>query len=123
MLRILSVLVAIWFPAFTAAELLKVDDLEVNLLLSEGGPVISLDLQDADLGSVLRLFSKIAERNIVAAKGDAGKVSLRLKDVPFSQAFDVLLKAEELYAVTDGSVTIVYPRDKFPELWSSFSSP
>ena len=74
------------------------------------GPPISIDLVEANIHSVLRIFSEVTNTNIVAHPDVNGKVQrLRLIEVPVDQAFEVVLRTYELYAVDEGNVTIVYP--------------
>ena len=54
-------------------------------LVSDAAP-ISLDLQEADIHSVLRLISTTAGVNIVASDAVGGKVTVRLEDVPWDLA-------------------------------------
>ena len=81
---------------------------------SDRGQLVSLDLQDAEVTSLLRMFSNIMNTNIVAHSEVGGKISaLRLIDVPIEQAFRLVLRVRGLYASTNGNVTIVYPLSRF----------
>jgi type II secretory pathway component HofQ len=57
------------------------------------GRPISVDLEDADILSVLRLLSEYAGVNIVAGKDVTGTVTVRLHNVPWRQALEIILKA------------------------------
>jgi type IV pilus secretin PilQ/predicted competence protein len=76
------------------------------------GRLISLDLQDADIDSALRIIAEVSNLNIVAGDGVAGKVTLKLVDVPWDQALDVILKSHGLDKVLEGNVMRVAPIDK-----------
>ena len=76
------------------------------------GRLISLDLQDADIDSALRIIAEVSNLNIVAGDGVAGKVTLKLVDVPWDQALDVILKSHGLDKVLEGNVMRVAPVDK-----------
>lgn len=54
---------------------------------------ISVDLENADILSVLRLLSEYAAVNIVAGKDVAGTVTVRLHNVPWHHAFEIILRA------------------------------
>ncbi|HWC65597.1 MAG TPA: secretin and TonB N-terminal domain-containing protein [Thermoanaerobaculia bacterium] len=56
------------------------------------GEPISLDLKDADLVDVLMSFSKIAKENVVVDPGVRGSVTVRLRDVPWDQALDLIVR-------------------------------
>jgi len=57
------------------------------------GRPISVDLENADINSVLRLLSEYAGVNIVAGKEVKGTVTVRLHNVPWHQALEIILKA------------------------------
>jgi type IV pilus assembly protein PilQ len=71
--------------------------------LSSGEP-ISLDLKDADLKDVLRTFAKLARLNIAIDPEVKGSVTVRLHDVPWDQALDVILQVNGLGYVLEGNV-------------------
>ena len=80
------------------------------------GPPISIDLREADIHSVLRIFSDITHTNIVAHPDVQGTVKrLRLIEVPADQAFEIILRSYGLFAVDEGNVTIVYPLKTYLE--------
>jgi len=60
---------------------------------------ISLDLQNAEIHGVLRLFSTFAGINIVAGDDVKGTVTVRLVDVPWDQALAAVLAAKGYAAV------------------------
>ena len=59
---------------------------------------VSLDLQDADIHNVLRLFAEVSGLNFVASDDVQGKVTVFLEDVPWDQALAVILHSEGLGA-------------------------
>ena len=61
-----------------------------------GGRRISLDLQDADLVNVLRLFGELANLNMILAPDVRGKVTVRLVNIPWDQAMEIILKMNGL---------------------------
>ncbi|MBI3548227.1 MAG: hypothetical protein HY078_04145 [Elusimicrobia bacterium] len=64
------------------------------------------NFKDTDLLSILRSFALKYNRNIIASAGVGGKVSLQLHNVPFDEAFRILLDHMELVAVQKGSNVI-----------------
>ncbi|HXG88401.1 MAG TPA: secretin N-terminal domain-containing protein [Vicinamibacterales bacterium] len=74
----------------------------------QGNPV-SLDFQGADLRSVLRTFAEISGLNIVIDPTINGTVDVSLKDVPWDQALDIILKANKLSFAIDGTVVRIAP--------------
>ena len=74
----------------------------------QGNPV-SLDFQGADLRSVLRTFAEISGLNIVIDPSITGVVDVSLRDVPWDQALDIILKSNKLGYVVDGTVVRIAP--------------
>jgi type IV pilus assembly protein PilQ len=71
------------------------------------GEPISLDLKDADIRDVLLTFSKLARLNMVIDPDVRGSVTVRLENVPWDQALDVILKSNGLGYVLEGSMVRV----------------
>ncbi len=88
--------------------------------LTYTGRLISLDLQDADIDSALRIIAEVSNLNIVAGDGVVGKVTLKLVDVPWDQALEVILKSHGLDKVLEGNVLRVAPVDKLRAERESF---
>ncbi len=76
------------------------------------GRLISLDLQETDIDNALRIIAEVSNLNIIASDDVTGKVTLRLIDVPWDQALDVILKTNGLDQVTEGNVIRIAPVDK-----------
>jgi len=60
------------------------------------GKKISLDFKDADIQNVLRLIAEVSDKNIVISEAVKGKVTIRLLNVPWDMALDVILKTYAL---------------------------
>ena len=73
-----------------------------------GNPV-SLDFQQADLRAVLRVFAEISGLNIVIDPAVKGTVDVALRDVPWDQALDIILRANKLGYSVDGTVVRIAP--------------
>jgi len=57
---------------------------------------LSLDFKDADIGNILRILSEVSGVNIVAGEEVKGKVTVRLTNVDWKQALEVILKVNKL---------------------------
>jgi type IV pilus assembly protein PilQ len=68
------------------------------------GRRISLDLQDADLVNVLRLFGELANLNLILAPDVKGKVTVRLINIPWDQAMEIILKMNGLGFVIEDNI-------------------
>ncbi|MDR1990562.1 MAG: type IV pilus secretin PilQ, partial [Acidobacteriaceae bacterium] len=73
------------------------------------GDPVSLDFEQADLRAVLRVFSEISGLNVVIDSTVAGSVDVSLRDVPWDQALDIILRAGKLGYTIDGSVVRIAP--------------
>jgi type IV pilus assembly protein PilQ len=73
------------------------------------GHPVSLDFQGADLRAVLRTFAEISGLNLVIDPSVSGSVDVTLRDVPWDQALDLILKANKLGYVVDGTIVRVAP--------------
>jgi type IV pilus assembly protein PilQ len=73
------------------------------------GHPISLDFQGADLRAVLRTFAEISGLNIVIDPTVQGTVDVALRDVPWDQALDIILRANKLGYSVDGTIVRIAP--------------
>ena len=73
------------------------------------GHPISLDFQGADLRAVLRTFAEISGLNIVIDPAVQGSVDVSLRDVPWDQALDIILRANKLGYIVDGTIVRIAP--------------
>jgi len=71
------------------------------------GRRMSLDVQGADIQTVLRSLSEFSGKNIVASKEVKGEVTLRLRNVPWRHALDIVLKSQGLGMVETGQTILV----------------
>ncbi|MCH7760860.1 secretin and TonB N-terminal domain-containing protein [candidate division TA06 bacterium] len=76
------------------------------------GPSVTLDLEDADLLTVLRGLSEVSGVDIVAGKGVKGTITIRLRDKPWREALDLILKATGFdFVIEKGVIRIATPGD------------
>lgn len=73
------------------------------------GHPVTLDFQGADLRAVLRTFAEISGLNIVLDGAIAGTVDVALRDVPWDQALDIILRSNKLGYVVDGTIVRIVP--------------
>jgi type IV pilus assembly protein PilQ len=76
------------------------------------GRKLSLDFKDADIKNILRLIAEVSNLNIIAGDDVTGKITMRLVDVPWDQALDIILQARSLGMIRVGNVIRVAPSDK-----------
>lgn len=68
------------------------------------GRKISLDFQDAEVSNVLRLIADVSDLNMVVGEEVKGKVTLKLFNVPWDHALDIILKSKGLGQVREGNI-------------------
>jgi type IV pilus assembly protein PilQ len=73
------------------------------------GNKISLDFQDIEVRRVLQLLADFTNINMVASDSVGGSITLRLKDVPWDQALDIILKTKNLDKRRNGNVIWIAP--------------
>ena len=76
------------------------------------GEKLSLNFQNIDVRSVLQVIADFTSLNIVTSDSVTGNITLRLKDVPWDQALDIILKSKNLAQRKVGNVVIVAPADE-----------
>jgi type IV pilus assembly protein PilQ len=70
---------------------------------------IDLDLKDADIHNVLRLLADVGRVNVVTADNVTGNITIRMRNVPWDQALDVVLQAKGLGMIRQGNMIRVAP--------------
>lgn len=75
------------------------------------GRRIDLDFKDADVHNILRLLADVGKVNIVTADDVAGSITIKMKNVPWDQALDVVLQAKNLGMVRTGNLIRVAKAD------------
>jgi type IV pilus assembly protein PilQ len=74
----------------------------------QGHPV-SMQFEGLDLRAVLRLFAEISGLNIVIDPAVQGSVDVALTEVPWDQALDIILRANKLGYIVDGTIVRIAP--------------
>lgn len=86
--------------------------IETDLSPKYKGERISLDFQNADIHNILRIIADVSGLNIVTSDEIKGTITIRLKDVPWDQALDVILESKDLDKMAIGNVVRIAPADK-----------
>jgi hypothetical protein len=74
---------------------------------ARSGALVDLDLQNVDIANVCRLLADVGRVNIVVADDVHGTVTLRLKQVPWDRALDVILRTKGFRADREADVIVV----------------
>jgi len=76
------------------------------------GDKLSLNFQNVEVRTVLQVIAEFTQKNIITSDTVTGSLTLRLKDVPWDQALDLILQSKGLDKRENGSVLWVAPRDE-----------
>lgn len=76
------------------------------------GDRLSLNFQDIEVRSVLQLLADFTGLNLVVSDSVVGNLTLRLKNVPWDQAMDIILKTKGLAQRRSGNVILIAPTDE-----------
>lgn len=76
------------------------------------GEKLSLNFQNIDVRAVLQVIADFTDFNIITSDTVGGSLTLRLKDVPWDQALDIILQAKGLDMRKNGNVIWIAPRDE-----------
>ena len=79
------------------------------------GEKLSLNFQDIEIRALLQLIADFTDFNLVASDAVGGSITLRLQNVPWDQALDIILKAKGLDKRVDGNVMMVAPAAEIAE--------
>ncbi len=76
------------------------------------GEKLSLNFQNVEIRSVLQVIADFTGLNIIASDSVQGNITLRLKDVPWDQALDIILQSKGLSKRKNGNVVLIAPTDE-----------
>ena len=76
------------------------------------GEKLSLNFQNIEVRALLQVIADFTNFNIVTSDTVTGNVTLRLKDVPWDQALDIILQAKSLGLRKTGNVILIAPKDE-----------
>jgi type IV pilus assembly protein PilQ len=90
----------------------KVDPAKLTQGVGFNGEKLSLNFQNIEIRSLLQVIADFTNFNIITSDSVAGAVTLRLKDVPWDQALDIILQAKGLGMRKTGNVLWIAPKDE-----------
>ncbi len=90
----------------------KVDPKKLTQGVGYTGQKLSLNFQNIEVRSLLQVIADFTNFNIVTSDSVSGSVTLRLQDVPWDQALDIILQAKGLGLRKSGNVLWVAPKDE-----------
>jgi type IV pilus assembly protein PilQ len=76
------------------------------------GEKLSLNFQNVDVRTVLQVIADFTGLNIITSDTVTGNITLRLKDVPWDQALDIVMQSKGLTQRKNGNVVVVAPADE-----------
>ncbi|NDP62666.1 type IV pilus secretin PilQ [Polaromonas sp.] len=90
----------------------KVDPDKLTQGTGFNGEKLSLNFQNIEIRSLLQVIADFTNFNVVTSDTVTGSVTLRLKDVPWDQALDIILQAKALGMRKTGNVLLIAPKDE-----------
>ena len=90
----------------------KVDPSKLTQGVGYNGEKLSLNFQNIEIRSLLQVIADFTNFNIVTSDSVSGALTLRLKDVPWDQALDIIMQAKNLGMRKNGSVLWIAPKDE-----------
>lgn len=90
----------------------KIDPSKLTQGPGYNGEKLSLNFQNIEIRSLLQVIADFTNFNIVTSDSVSGAVTLRLKDVPWDQALDIILQAKGLGMRKTGNVLLIAPKDE-----------
>jgi len=90
----------------------KIDPTKLTQGVGFSGEKLSLNFQNIEVRSLLQVIADFTNFNIVTSDSVTGAVTLRLKDVPWDQALDIVLQAKGLGMRKSGNVLWIAPKDE-----------
>ncbi|MDB5890349.1 MAG: type and secretion system protein [Polaromonas sp.] len=90
----------------------KIDANKLTQGTGYNGEKLSLNFQNIEIRSLLQVIADFTNFNVVTSDTVTGAVTLRLKDVPWDQALDIILQAKGLGMRKTGNVLLIAPKDE-----------
>jgi type IV pilus assembly protein PilQ len=90
----------------------KIDSSKLTQGPGYNGEKLSLNFQNIEVRSLLQVIADFTNFNVVTSDSVTGSVTLRLKDVPWDQALDIILQAKGLGMRKSGNVLWIAPKDE-----------
>jgi type IV pilus assembly protein PilQ len=90
----------------------KVDAAKLTQGIGFTGEKLSLNFQNIEVRALLQVIADFTNFNIITSDSVTGSVTLRLKDVPWDQAFQIIMEAKSLGMRKTGNVLLIAPKDE-----------
>ena len=90
----------------------KIDPNKLTKGPGYAGEKLSLNFQNIEVRALLQVIADFTNFNVVTSDTVTGNVTLRLKDVPWDQALDIILQAKGLGLRKSGNVILIAPKDE-----------
>lgn len=90
----------------------KIDPAKLTQGVGFNGEKLSLNFQNIEIRSLLQVIADFTNFNIITSDSVTGAVTLRLKDVPWDQALDIILQTKGLGMRKTGNVLRIAPKDE-----------
>ena len=90
----------------------KIDTNKLTQGRGYAGEKLSLNFQNIEVRALLQVIADFTNFNVVTSDTVTGNVTLRLKDVPWDQALDIIMQAKGLGQRKSGNVILIAPRDE-----------
>jgi type IV pilus assembly protein PilQ len=105
------------YPPAVALKTSELPPLEKELQSADkkkvySGKRVTLEFSDSDIRKVLLLIESISEQNFIIDDGVSGTISLKLVNVPWDQALDVIMESRDLGRMQVGNVIYIKPKAK-----------
>lgn len=106
-----------WRFSSQRAEATIVDEAgRVTRAAADGGPRgrytgtrVSFEFKDIDIHNLLRVLAEVSKKNIIVADDVGGRVTIRLRNVPWDQALDLVLRSKGLGKEVEGNIIRIAP--------------
>lgn len=101
-----------------ADQVEKVNDqtTSVNSKFKYSGRKVTLEFADAEVRKIFQLLSEVSNKNFVLGDEVTGTISLKLVNVPWDQALDIILDTKGLDKREDGTIILIRGKGKFKSL-------
>jgi type IV pilus assembly protein PilQ len=90
----------------------KIDPNKLTQGVGYAGEKLTLNFQNIEVRALLQVIADFTNFNVVTSDTVTGNVTLRLKDVPWDQALDIILQAKGLGLRKSGNVILIAPKDE-----------
>lgn len=91
---------------------IKVDPKKLTQGVGYSGQKLSLNFQNIEVRALLQVIADFTNFNIITSDAVSGSVTLRLQDVPWDQALDIILQSKNLGMRKTGNVLLIAPKDE-----------